>query len=529
MRNNSNSKRVFRYVVPFYVERADKVQKASLYSEIDNCISKAFTLTNKNIEKKMFNHVDNHSANNSDIFEYIWKQFDKSDKKTNIGDEWLWDDVNKLPKKLRYNLSENEKIYFRIKEAGLFTFRTGVNFFWYEVEFTGKENIKEEDLISFQNAFKELNRSNKVFEQCNKENNTKESEYKYIEFICAKWIVNEVLTKVFKTEEGFYIRYYAEVELTGENEKKAPDKSLLYAFLPCVAADSTLKDEQYELAYFLSNGYNKKYKHKDDLKYTMYQPFENVVWNISKAGCCGIAVGTDSGDFVVNGLANKIETSYFLLYILVLHQTYGLLHFANKIAKEMPACSQEYSDKQGALYDKIKDIQIEINSFLLRNVYTSVSHIQHHNEFYDYCIRKLDIEHDIKSVCMGLDAMEEVQRTYREECELRESKRKEKTISIPVRLLALLGIVSTSSNISTFFKEYNEKIEEAPLIWKWIYNLLNGKANWNILQETLQIILFLITLIILYFIVKDIGSSVIEWIRSRKRKRSKKQRKTCYD
>ena len=142
-------------------------------------------------------------------------------------------------------------------------------------------------------------------------------------------------------------------------------------------------------------------------------PFANVLWMASREGCGYYAWVDDKNEqFFTGNLYSKIINDYFLLYIRTLYQSYSLLRFSVKISKLLPNDVNKYllvSDETEAISGKIDRISTEINLFLVKSIATSVSHIHHQNEFYQYLCEKFKIEEDVRSVTAGLDSLCRIQ------------------------------------------------------------------------------------------------------------------------
>lgn len=103
---------------------------------------------------------------------------------------------------------------------------------------------------------------------------------------------------------------------------------------------------------------------------------------------------------------------YFLLYIRVIYQSFSLMKYAVYTSEVLPNDFMTYlqiSEETESLSDKISRISTEISLFLVKSVATSVSHIQHQNDFYSYLYEQFKIKEDISCVTAGLDVLNELQ------------------------------------------------------------------------------------------------------------------------
>lgn len=127
------------------------------------------------------------AASEQDIYEYLLHSFERNELNNNIGTAWKYVKVkekNSADERDQNPAKEQEKIsqallqllylidnkdtqdmpmtpakWLRVAvtEAGMFLFRSGVGFFWYEIRLN-KDEPMIDDLVKFQNRFKELNR-----------------------------------------------------------------------------------------------------------------------------------------------------------------------------------------------------------------------------------------------------------------------------------------------------------------------------------------------------------------------------------
>ena len=104
-----------------------------------------------------------------------------------------------------------------------------------------------------------------------------------------------------------------------------------------------------------------------------------------------------------------------MIYILLLYQLYSLIHFSEKIEYELSADAKDYLRAPEAYNLKLKEIQAEINTFLLKSVHTSVSQMQTQNDFYQFAKKNLRLREEIQSLTAGVDFLEELLETQEEQ------------------------------------------------------------------------------------------------------------------
>lgn len=527
-----------RYVVPFkfsieFNKAVEKVEKQE-YVKPGKMAKKLWERkisTSKENESDLYSYVKN---------EFLFDDDNNNLPETKSGFEWLYlgstessnSDRNKR-KKLSYfygGIDKNKKNKgeqwdlpddpwnIDVINVGLILFRNGLGFIWYELQVNGIKN--SDQLVDFQNNIKELNRSgpSRIWEkiyvepECGIELGNKEY---LVPFHFGNWINGLLAFFDDKGVEG--IKYFAErknsyssfvkinmkklvnlknsiinAQQTDESNKEtknlckiinmtAPDKAILFSYVmleKCKEQDEDLLDDRYTLTYWIANGYKSSYHFSDELKKEIKRPFDNVMWYATQEGVAYLAWPEQDNESVFkSGIASKIRTDYFVLFIKNLYQSYTLLIYAERIQNEISAVNGESLEKQ--LDQKITELFGEINLFLTKSMATSVSHIHHQNEFYDYVKKQLRIREDVESVTSGLKALDVLQREQRKRddnkrnqellkvekererkaqrekgiIEAREKKRDEKLQAI-MGLFTLLGIFSAFTDFSAFVDSY---------------------------------------------------------------------------
>ena len=109
--------------------------------------------------------------------------------------------------------------------------------------------------------------------------------------------------------------------------------------------------------------------------------------------------------------------------------------YSDIIAKKLPANANQYKKFSGVIKKTLVDITTEINVFLAKSVYSSVSYVQQQNDYYNYVANQLRIEDCIDSVKQGLVALEDLETMLYEE----EKQEKDKRLQ---RMLAFISIMS---------------------------------------------------------------------------------------
>ena len=370
-----------------------------------------------------------------DIYEYVADSLYSTEKaisesENDIGSLWVPKKGSKIrfPRLLYIDSVSNEQFKIYSHEIGLSIFRNGIGFVWYDISLRHMDTsfVTDTDIIiNFQNKFKELNRKSNISRIVLEENDSS--------FVLGEWIENTLLADI--TGKRFYP---GRIHCSNSGySTKVPDKALLYTYY--IAFGDMDTQELLKLNYRLSSGYDTKYKLLNSIVENCFTPFENVVWKITKEGC-GCAVNTDEKDsFFTRLFVDKVRNDYFILYLLLLYQSYSLLMYAEKIELKMSANPEFYLNSKDDT--KIQRLLAEMNTFTMKSTHASVSHIQHQNDFYEYGMTRLRIREDAESVVAGAESLDEMQN-------LVEAKEKEKNDSVINTALALLSVWAFFSAIS---------------------------------------------------------------------------------
>lgn len=295
---------------------------------------------------------------------------------------------------------------------------------------------------------------------------------------------------------------------------KVPDRALLFTY---AVFDLTQTDAGSELlflesAFNLTNGYKESYEMNTHIESDMYRPFQNTIWYATREGC-GYYVKTEenASDFFRHNMKQKIMNDYFILYVILLYQSYSLLRFSKLTVENLSAVSDTYTSDPGRHIKILQKLNCEINTFLVKGIHTSVSSVNHQNLFFHYVMQALHIESDIKSVTLGLDALlklqNEIEKQQATEIEKEGEEARRATddaMNNSLGLLSMLAIISALTDGLGFLSEINAI-------------LLNGTITpVNIITLVVFAFLALLILRVSYPAIK------FYWFRYRERKKHRK-------
>lgn len=256
----------------------------------------------------------------------------------------------------------------------------------------------------------------------------------------------------------------------GQSETNGPRRALLYNYFSFEQEAEAQSDEGQrkqmllDRADFLTAGHNKNFLRSPDVSEYVYQPFKDAYWYVSNSGCgCYVYKNKENRHYLKTNLSDNVRRDYFMIYILLLYQLYSLIHFSEKIEYELSADAKDYLRAPEAYNLKLKEIQAEINTFLLKSVHTSVSQMQTQNDFYQFAKKNLRLREEIQSLTAGVDFLEELletqeeqRRQEKENAELLQRQQEEDKLSVGVAVLSLLAILSAFADGIGFLNEIKE-------------------------------------------------------------------------
>lgn len=469
---------LMRFIVPFYLGKNDTYETFCRAVDGDDAW-------------KAFAYDD---GTEYDTFDYLRRSVCDADSDSNIGRVW-----HRVPQAdcpvIRY--TKANQFLWKISDMGLYCFRTNVGFLWYELSLDQPQTTPPsvDTVIQMLNVFKELCRTEKSFEQ---QTQAQDGTPVYAPFSAAKWIVD--ILSAFSDDLHFL--YGARQK---EN-KEMPDKALLFnLFLFDDQADDETKERNLKThAYLLTNGYTRRYLPTEDKLTSMKSPFRDVCW-FASGGNCGYYANLNEGNvhFFTKGLLARIRGDYFFCYMLALHQSYSLLNFLRRITAEQSADPSDYikTSESGA---KLDALVAELNTFLMKGIYTSVSTIQHHNDFFSYLQKNFRITEDVESLTMGLDALVTLQRMIKEKEEDAEQKaaiegeaKRDQHLNFVLAIISVFSVFSAFADADACFDTITREGFAA-----FFGSLLHGSV-WDIVRLGSFCVIFVIAVVAIVVLVSN--------------------------
>lgn len=475
-----------------------------------------------------------------DIYAYVYHAFEQVENDTsNVGCAWNYARTargNRAISTVVYRPDDTHFVYVDIVQAGVYLFRSGIGLFWYEIRMNQKRPLLVDDMVQFQNYFRELNLKKNVgrFYRLVKKNvcsgidadclleelpeNAAAKDYVYCGFEKrknGKYILRQHLpvfqdsedmgidyrlfekiqpagdsqqeavpmlkyTRVQKFTMGMWVtemlaglkcrlQYYPGrsncLKTSGNNRKDAPksvpknvpDKALLFNYF-YIKNDTGGRQALIRAAYHLTNGYGYSHLMPETIEGKVYQSFKDAYWYVTNEGCgYYVGAGGTNSSFFKGNMGFRVMTDYFLLYIMLLYQSYTLLHYSEKIEYGLSADAEKYLNASEDYIESLQKIRTEIHTFLLKSVHTSVGHIQYQNDFYNYALTELRIKEDVKSLTAGLDAIEELQEAKEDENKAEKRQIEDDRLSIGLGVLSFLAVLSAFSDGLGFLDMVKER------------------------------------------------------------------------
>lgn len=471
-----------RYIVPFmfcsetsYDKLVEEIAKNPLW----------------NIQKMHEQKVE------QDLYRMIVDCFEMDEKQNNIGCSLHYCMPGNNILEINYTKFKIDFVV-SITDLGLYLFRSGVGFLWYEISLP--QGAAADEIMLFQNEFKELSYERFVSKRRENDRYTFEwNEDRDTGILMGHWI-NQLLAQF-----PFTVTYYAERGDCLEKGKCIPDKAILFNYVVMAGED---KEQWWDYIYRITNGYNKKYMRKSDFSNDILEPFEHAYCYATSQGCGYYAILNEQNhNFYMRTFRKKVMVDYFLLEILALYQYYSILKFTKNMEGELSAEREKYQLESEDILSVLKNLSAEINIFLVKSVYSSVSHISHQNDFYEYLLRRLRIRENIEGLTIGLESLEKLQEAReRERIQRIESLENEEQELSDDRLNIGLGLISILALVSAIADGYGA----ADALVKLFH-----------LPECMRVWISVILLILVVIIAVIAISSIVPSIKRSRRKRKR--------
>ncbi|TXK82582.1 CorA family divalent cation transporter [Paenibacillus sp. N3.4] len=376
-----------------------------------------------NAQTHFFDYIKCLVKNEGEIGESIGKKFilDQGGRKR-VG----------LPPNLNTGLSlvvDGEPLaQISITEVSLYLFESQVGFLIFKVFFNGEFNF---DQVIQANYYM------KKFVQKD---------------IVLSYRIGRLVTDVQEVQLGEVIHTLTEslnVKTFFEGENQKPKQALVYS---TTLLKGTISDQKQLNTYLFRarRAFKHSYLPSDSELEASYSAevlplFRNSHWGISLEGLANIietvGVGTEVSEtnaFFGGNYSYHIEKAYLYMYILALHQRFGLLH----LSIEASEFSKKFDDYIKNPTIQIKDVihmNLKLVRFKLRSTFTQISNVTHQDKLYANMRKVLKIEELLSELHAEMESLSALMQI----AELRENRENDqKKVEQSEKFQRALGVVS---------------------------------------------------------------------------------------
>lgn len=175
--------------------------------------------------------------------------------------------------------------------------------------------------------------------------------------------------------------------------------------------------------------------------------FENSHWGISLEGLANIVetVGPQSGQqahatnaFFDEGYATNLERTYLYMYLLALHQRYGLLLLSIEAA-ELSRNFDKLTSEPSKQVRKATNLHLKLVRFKLRSTFVQVSNVTHQDKLYGSMRQVLKIEELLQELHFEMESLS----SFMQLAEKERADRFQKGIAIVTFIFLPFGAVTS--------------------------------------------------------------------------------------
>lgn len=159
------------------------------------------------------------------------------------------------------------------------------------------------------------------------------------------------------------------------------------------------------------------------------QLFQNIYWGASLEAVACICYEVDdeiTNRFINSNYINRLENSYFFLYILILNMRYSLIYFSilsSLLPKNIDECIEVEKKKDNCIIT-ISKLEEKISFFKLRCVFRDVSNVTHQKHLYELIWKINNINELLEELDSEIKALA-IMSNLRKKQEEKEEKAKE--------------------------------------------------------------------------------------------------------
>lgn len=301
-----------------------------------------------------------------------------------------------------------------VEDICLYLFESGVGFVELEVSYPSRE-IK--DYMDCNYFLCEVKSDRNYFVSQLKSWNESEKKEEITE---EKFTVKELLWKVLSYVTGTTDFY------TTKPWIETQEKGLVYSYL-------YLNDEPENLRgtlFNIRNNYKQSYKAPDAYENIrddshVRKMFENSYWCASYNAAVNVSIKTEdlhTNDFFENEFGASMHSSYYCLFLAVLHQRFSIIQLLAKLDK-MDNFELGYEAMKEQL-QQAQEFQTEATKLRVRDFFKLPSYTEHINNYYEFLCEVYRVDELYAALSADLDNLERVCSVYVDKINAREERNK---------------------------------------------------------------------------------------------------------
>ena len=331
----------------------------------------------------------------------------------------------------RYIFNNNKDREVRFSFAGIHAhlFRTGVGLLSYQAVFEAGQELTAGMLIGFQSKMKMIGT------ECSQICRQQDVSENYAAGKKDKLFLGRMAAGLLRQRTCPRLQFF---ETMGN--PNVPSIAILFSYLcyesPKPEGQETADEQQeildlQEVTVHMAMGYSLSNVLAREVIRSSGQLANKVYYYISPNGCAvSVSPSPLNSRFFYD---RPPEATYNFIFLITLYQHYSLLNFTMRISSDFASDTQSYLQNSGYA-DKMRDYITDIDTFLMKNDFATVSLTQYHNRFYTASREALNIEADKKSIRSGFESLinilqsmrqGEESRRWREQQEALEKERNE--------------------------------------------------------------------------------------------------------
>lgn len=230
-----------------------------------------------------------------------------------------------------------------------------------------------------------------------------------------------------------------QVPVSTQEPQEGPDKAHIFTALHLHQAPE--KAELHQLLYWLRRGYRPSYLPSQEALESgeTTQVFENLTCGICLEGCAFLAHDTQREDtnlvFADHFISHMVQ-SYFILYLISLHQYYILLDLSARMAR-LPDRADRFDSPT---FQRLISLREELGLAYTKAFFPQVSYVGHQNQVYALFRENLRISQLQEELSTKAATLTELTQAYRE----RQKEQRGRIIAVCGGVFAVIETLATT-------------------------------------------------------------------------------------